>query len=84
MLKITLQIEGMMCNMCESHTNEAIRRAWNVKKVTSSHKDNETVIISENDIADDELTSVIEKIGYKLISIRREPYKKKGIFSKLK
>lgn len=84
MLKITLKIEGMMCSMCEAHANEAIRKAWNVKKVTSSHKDSETVIISENDIADDELTNVIEKTGYKLISVKREPYEKKGIFSKLK
>jgi copper chaperone CopZ len=84
MLKITLKIEGMMCSMCEVHANEAVRKAWNVKKVTSSHKDSETVIISENDIADDELTNVIEKTGYKLVSVKREPYEKKGIFSKLK
>lgn len=66
MLKITLKIEGMMCSMCEVHANEAVRKAWNVKKVTSSHKDSETVIISENDIADDELTNVIEKQGTSL------------------
>jgi len=32
MLKITLKIEGMMCGMCEAHTNEAIKNAWKVKK----------------------------------------------------
>lgn len=84
MLKITLKIEGMMCSMCEAHANEAIRKAWDIKKVTSSHKESKTVIISENDIVDDELTNVIEKTGYKLIAVKREPYEKKGIFSKLK
>lgn len=84
MFKITLKIDGMMCGMCEAHTNEAIRNAWQVKKVTSSHKDNQTVIIAENDISDEELAEIIEKTGYKLISITREPYEKKGLFSKLK
>lgn len=84
MFKITLKIDGMMCGMCEAHTNEAIRNAWQVKKVTSSHKDNQTVIIAENDISDEELAEIIEKTGYKLISVTREPYEKKGLFSKLK
>jgi len=84
MLKITLKIEGMMCGMCEAHTNEAIQNAWKVKKVTSSHKDDRTIIITENDISDEELAKVIEKAGYQLISVTREPYEKKGLFSKLK
>ncbi len=84
MLKITLKIEGMMCGMCEAHTNEAIQNAWKVKKVTSSHKDDRTIIITENDISDEELAKVIEKAGYKLISVTREPYEKKGLLSKLK
>ena len=37
MTKTTLKIDGMMCGMCESHMNDAIRKAFNVKKVTSSH-----------------------------------------------
>ena len=37
MLKITMGIDGMMCGMCESHINDAIRREFKVKKVTSSH-----------------------------------------------
>ena len=26
MIKITLEIDGMMCGMCEAHVNDAIRR----------------------------------------------------------
>ena len=37
MIKTTLTIDGMMCGMCESHMNDAIRGAFDVKKVTSSH-----------------------------------------------
>ena len=37
MVKITLDIEGMACGMCEAHVNDAVRRVFPVKKVTSSH-----------------------------------------------
>ena len=37
MLKITAKVDGMMCGMCESHINDAVRRVFPVKKVTSSH-----------------------------------------------
>ena len=47
MTETKLKIDGMMCGMCESHINDAIRRAFNVKKVTSSHSKGETVVLSE-------------------------------------
>ena len=28
MTKTTLKIDGMMCGMCESHVNDAIRKAF--------------------------------------------------------
>ena len=40
----------MMCGMCESHVNDAVRKAFQVKKVTSSHSKGQTVILTENDI----------------------------------
>ena len=47
MMKIMVKVEGMMCGMCESHVNDAVRRAFPVAKVTSSHKRGETVILAE-------------------------------------
>ena len=38
MVKTILKIEGMLCGMCESHINAAIRKHFDVKKVKSSHK----------------------------------------------
>jgi copper chaperone CopZ len=81
MLKIVLKIDGMMCGMCESHINDAIRGAFKVKKVTSSHSKGETVIITEQDIDEDNLRNTIDKTGYKVISVTKEPYVKKGLFS---
>lgn len=37
MLKIMVQVDGMMCGMCEAHVNDASRKAFPVKKATSSH-----------------------------------------------
>ena len=42
MVKTTLGIDGMMCGMCESHMNDAIRNNFDVKKVTSSHSKKQT------------------------------------------
>ena len=81
MIKITLSIEGMACGMCESHINDAVRRAFPVKKVASSHRKKQTVILSETDLAEDKLAEVINGTGYELKGISKEPYEKKGFFA---
>ena len=81
MLEYTVIIEGMQCGMCEAHVNEAVRAAFPVKKVTSSHAKGETVILTEQDIDDAKLKEVIDKTGYEVGTVTREPYEKKGFFS---
>jgi len=80
MLKITAQVDGMMCGMCESHANDAVRRAFPVKKVTSSHSKGQTVIITESDIDEDALRSAIGAAGYEVKAVSKEPYEKRGLF----
>ena len=77
MTKTVLKIDGMMCGMCESHMNDAVRNAFKVKKVTSSHSKGETEIISEEALNEAQLREVVEKTGYKLLGIESEPYEKK-------
>lgn len=84
MNKITLKIDGMMCGMCESHINDAVRQKFRVKKVTSSHAKGETVILTEDDIGEQPLRAAIEAAGYKVLSVKSEPYEKKGLFGFLK
>lgn len=55
MKQIILQVDGMMCGMCESHVNDAIRRAFPVKKVSSSHTKGKTVILTEEDLSEEEI-----------------------------
>lgn len=47
MIKTTVEVNGMMCGMCESHVNEAVRKNFTVKKVQSSHTKGKTEILSE-------------------------------------
>lgn len=82
MVKTTLKIDGMMCGMCESHVNDAIRNAFPVKKVTSSHSKGETVIISEEALSEDKIREVMQPTGYELKDITSESYEKKGLFSR--
>lgn len=80
MLKITVKVDGMMCGMCESHVNDAVGKAFQVKKVTSSHSKEETVILTENDIDEVALRTAIDTTGYKVKAVTKEPYEKKGLF----
>lgn len=80
MYQITLGIDGMMCGMCESHINDAVRNAFPVKKVTSSRSKGQTVILSETEIPEADLQPVIAEMGYELTSYACAPYEKKGLF----
>ena len=82
MYKTTVKIDGMMCGMCESHINDAIRTKISVKKVSSSHKKGETVIISEYKLTSEMIADALDGSGYTVMSVTCEPYEKKVFFSK--
>lgn len=78
MVKITLDIDGMACGMCEAHINDAVRQLFPVKKVASSHKTGKTTIVAESEPNLDKLRTAIEATGYRVTNIQTEPYEKKG------
>ena len=69
MIKTILHIDGMMCGMCEAHINDAVRLAFNPKKVTSSRKNGETVVITAQPLDGAKLAEVIKNTGYDLKGI---------------
>ena len=81
MTKYTIMIDGMQCGMCEAHINDAIRKAFPVKKVNSYHSKKKTVIVTENALDEKVLKETIDNTGYTVVSISSEPYEKKGIFA---
>lgn len=78
MVRMILEIDGMACGMCEAHVNDAVRRAFTVKKVTSSHAKRRTEILSEQPLEEEKLRAAIEAAGYRVKTVRKEPYEKKG------
>ena len=40
------------------------------------------MILTKEDIGDDLLKKVIENTGYRVLSIKKEPYEKKSLFSR--
>lgn len=80
MYKTTVQVDGMMCGMCETHVNDEVRKLFSVKKVSSSHSKGETVIVSDAELDEFVLRKAIEATGYEVGAITSEPYKKRGFF----
>ena len=77
MVKTVLNIDGMMCSMCEAHMNDAIRRDFDVEKVTSSHAKKQTEVISREPLDEEKLRATVQATGYRLEGITSEPYEKK-------
>ena len=71
-MKTILRINGMMCGMCESHINDAIRKNFSVKKVKSSKRKNQTVIVSDEVLDEEKIRQIIKETGYELVGIERE------------
>ena len=82
MWKYTIEVSGMMCAMCESHVNDAVRKALPVKKVTSSRGKKETTVIAETELDETALRAAISATGYDVGEIRKEPWEKKGLFGR--
>ena len=80
MFKYTIEVDGMMCGMCESHCSSAIRMAFedDVKKITSNHGKKRTEVIAKVELDEDKLRKTIEGLGYDCGKIVKEPYEKKG------
>ena len=79
MIETIVKVDGMMCGMCEAHVNDAVRRAMQVKKVSSSHGKGETVILSEDTPDPEKIREAIDRTGYKVTEISSRPYEKKGL-----
>ena len=83
MIKTTLSISGMTCGMCEAHINDAVRAAFPVRKVKSSHANGETVILSDAPLNREKLRQVIEATGYIILSVRDEAVEKQSLLKRL-
>ena len=84
MQKITLEVEGMRCGMCETHVNDVVRRVEGVKKVNSSHMKGRTEVIAEDGTDVSAIRDAIASQGYGVGDVTSVPYEKHGLFSRKK
>ncbi|MCR5496000.1 MAG: FeoB-associated Cys-rich membrane protein [Treponema sp.] len=64
-----VEIDGMMCPMCESHVNDAIRNNFDVKSVKSFFKTGICLIVSEKSLDKEKITQVLKASGYTVKNI---------------
>ena len=84
MIKTTLKVEGMACEMCASHVNDAVRAALGPVTVNSSHRRAETVILSETPVDAEKLRKAVAATGYTPGEITSEEAAEGGFFAKIK
>ena len=80
MIRTTIAVEGMMCGMCETHIQEAIRKNFTVKKVKASRAKKEAELLTDEPVDSEKLTRVILETGYTPGKVSEAHYKKKGLF----
>lgn len=81
MYKSIVQIEGMRCGMCEAHINDAIRKAVDPERVSSSCSRNRTVILSKEMLSEEVIQKTVNDTGYRFRSMEQKQYEKNGLFS---
>ena len=79
MIQTTIGIDGMMCEMCEAHINDAIRKHFAVESAKSNRRKKQCVVVSEEPLDEGRLREVIAKTGYDLLSISSEPYQRRKL-----
>lgn len=82
MIELTVEVEGMKCGMCESHVNDVVRAVAGVKKVSSSHSKNQTVVVADDGVNQEEIRKAIAAQGYGVGGIAVKPYEKRGLFGR--
>ncbi len=83
MNRITMDIDGMMCAMCEAHICETIRKAVpSARKVKASKGRKTAEFLTEETVDTEALKAAIDATGYTCGDIRSAPYEKKGLFGR--
>ena len=69
MIKVTVNVTGMMCGHCEAHVNKAVEAAFGVQNVVSSHEAGTTTFTAPEKVDEDKLRQVITDAGYEVTGI---------------
>lgn len=68
-MKKKLFIEGMSCNHCVAHVEEALKEVDGIQSVQVNLEEKSAVIELAHDVEDEQLRDVIDDAGYELTKI---------------
>ena len=66
MKKVIINVEGMMCEGCESRIQNALKNIEGIENVIANHKEKTVTIIAEN-INIEKIKDKIEDIGFTVL-----------------
>lgn len=66
----TISIEGMMCQHCVKHVQEALSAVPGVETVTVSLENNNAVVTANDTVTDDTLVKAVTEADYKVVNIQ--------------
>jgi copper chaperone CopZ len=71
-MKKIVNIDGMCCEHCAARVEKAISAVHNVISVDVKLKKKQAIVRSREDVADSDITAVVEEAGYKVVSIENK------------
>ena len=72
MIKVTVNVTGMMCPHCEAHVNESIKKTFGAEDVVSSHEKGTTVFTVAEKVDEEKVRATIKEAGYEVTAITQE------------
>ncbi|WP_306061492.1 heavy-metal-associated domain-containing protein [Natronococcus wangiae] len=60
----TISVTGMSCNGCEQNVESALQNIEGVTRVEADRGGDTVEIVTEDDVADDDIEAAIENAGY--------------------
>ena len=67
MKEINLIVNGMMCGGCENRVKNAIKNIEGVENVTADHNTGKVIVISDNEVSEENIKEALEDIGYEVV-----------------
>jgi len=64
MTRITVKVNGMMCNMCEKHVRDALMKLDKVEDAACDHEKGMAVLTLSGDVSSDDIRAAVEGAGY--------------------
>ena len=70
MVKVTVNVEGMMCGHCQANVEKALKGVPGESEVVVSLEDKNAVVTAEKSVSADALKAAVVDAGYEVTNIQ--------------